>query len=95
MSVGINGIAGRIGKFTAYELVRQGNVIRAVNDLASTEGIVASLAHRDSVHGSLDWKIEKTGENSIGINGHEARVYHEKDPINLPYIPYLFRLCLL
>ena len=63
--IGINGIAGRIGKFTAYELVRLGEDIGAVNDLASTDDIIDSLAHRDGVHGELDWKVEKINEKNI------------------------------
>jgi len=80
MKIGINGIAGRIGKFTAYELIKQGNEIGAVNDLASTNNIVESLSHKDVMHGSLDWKVEKIDDESISINGKRIKVCHEKDP---------------
>ncbi len=82
-SVGINGIAGRIGKFTAYELSKLGVEISAVNDLASTDAIVESLSHRDGVHGNLEWKVEKIDEKRISINGFPAEVFHEKDPANI------------
>jgi glyceraldehyde 3-phosphate dehydrogenase len=80
LKIGINGIAGRIGKFAAYELIDLGEIIGAVNDLASTDDIVKSLAHRDGVHGTLDWKIEKIDENNIAINGNAVRINHERDP---------------
>lgn len=83
--VGINGIAGRIGKFAAYELVQLGEVIGAVNDLASTDNIIASLSHKDGVHGSLDWEVKKISDKMITINGDEVRVYHEKDPADISW----------
>lgn len=79
-NVGINGISGRIGKFAAYELVNLGEIIAAANDLATTDQIIESLAHRDSVHGKLDWTVEKTGDNEISINGNKVALFHEKDP---------------
>ena len=81
--IGINGIAGRVGKFTAYELFRGGAIIGAVNDLASTDEIVGALSHRDGVHGDLDWVVEKIDEVHIGIGNQVIEVYHEKDPATI------------
>ena len=78
--VGINGLAGRIGKFAAYELTRLGIPVLAGNDLASTAEIADSLSHRDSVHGNLDWKVEQVDENTIRINDTKVRISHKSDP---------------
>lgn len=83
--IGINGIAGRIGKFTAYELVQLGERINAVNDLASTDAIIDSLSRRDGIHGVLDWSVAKIDDQTISINGSPVRVYHEKDPANIAW----------
>ncbi|MEE9525784.1 MAG: glyceraldehyde 3-phosphate dehydrogenase NAD-binding domain-containing protein [Candidatus Woesearchaeota archaeon] len=84
-TIGINGIAGRIGKFTAYELVKLGEVIGAVNDLASTDAIVKALHHVDGVHGKLEWGVAKVNDENLMINGHKVRVYHEADPANIEW----------
>jgi glyceraldehyde 3-phosphate dehydrogenase len=83
--VGINGIAGRIGKFAAYELEKLGGTIVAVNDLATTDSILDSLSRRDGVHGVLDWKVKKIGDQAISINEKPVRVYHERDPANIQW----------
>ncbi len=83
--IAINGAAGRIGKFAAYELVQLGEVIGAVNDLATTDAIVGSLSHKDGVHGTLDWKIEKVSDDVIKIDGNDVKVYHERDPANISW----------
>jgi len=81
--VGINGIAGRIGKFAAYEALGLGLQVVAANDLATTDQIIESLSHKDSMHGKLDWKIEKVDDNTISINGQKVRICHERDPSNI------------
>ena len=77
---GINGVAGRVGRLTAFQLVQLGVPIGSVNDLAKTGAIVESLANKDGVHGTLDWKVERRDESTIAINGSPVRVFHEKDP---------------
>jgi len=81
--VGINGIAGRIGKFAAYEYIQLGGVIGAVNDIASTDDIIDSLSRKDGVHGKLDWAVEKIDEENIRINNNIVIVSHDQDPINI------------
>jgi len=84
--VGINGIAGRIGKFAAYELVQlEEGIIVAVNDLAKTDEIVASLGKKDSVHGNLGWNVTKVKDELIEINGNPVRVYHSADPAKIAW----------
>ena len=98
MTVGINGIAGRIGKFTAYEIAMLGVAVEkpqsrdargiptrisAVNDLASTDEIIASLQQKDAVHGALSWEISKIAEDDILINGNPVKVFHEENPAKI------------
>lgn len=84
--IGINGIAGRIGRLTAYDSVQLVQEIGAVNDLVSTEKIVESLRGRDKVYGTkLAWDVEMKDESTITINGKEVRVHHERDPANITW----------
>lgn len=91
--IGINGIAGRIGKFAAYELVQLGEQVTVVNDLASTDDIVESLSHRDSVHGSLDWVVKKVSDDKIAIDGKEVRVTHVADPAMIEWGETVKAIC--
>lgn len=82
--VGINGF-GRIGRNYYRAIKEQGADIEvvAVNDLTSA----ATLAHMlkyDSVMGRLDSDVEAV-EDAIVVDGHEIKVFAERDPSVLPW----------
>lgn len=85
VKVAINGF-GRIGRLALRSLVenkREGIEIVAINDLGPVE-TNAHLLEFDSVHGRFPANI-KTGEGTLSIDGHEIKVFAERDPKALPW----------
>jgi glyceraldehyde 3-phosphate dehydrogenase len=81
--VGINGF-GRIGRAVLRcALERKDIEIAAVNDLTDA-ATLAHLLKYDSVHGTLDAKVE-AGQGEIRVNGRGVRVTAERDPAKLPW----------
>lgn len=81
--IAINGF-GRIGRLTFRQLLQKSNIeIIAINDLTDTRTL-AHLLKFDSVHGQLQKSVEHS-ENSITVEGHEMKVFSEKDPSKLPW----------
>jgi glyceraldehyde 3-phosphate dehydrogenase len=83
MKVGINGF-GRIGRNVfrrAFQDPRFEFV--AINDLTDAKTL-AHLLKYDSVHGTLDAKVEAK-EDAIVVNGKEIKIIAERDPANLPW----------
>ncbi|MER3419455.1 MAG: type I glyceraldehyde-3-phosphate dehydrogenase [Meiothermus sp.] len=83
--VGINGF-GRIGRQVLKAISeRHGDKLEvvAVNDLADTE-TNAHLLKYDSNYGIWDADIQ-AGDGVIRINGHEVRVFAERDPGRIPW----------
>lgn len=81
--VAINGF-GRIGRVTAREMMRRGNIeLVAINDLTNTRTL-AHLFKYDSVHGPYQGQIAAE-ESSLMIDGSNVQVFAEKDPANLPW----------
>jgi glyceraldehyde 3-phosphate dehydrogenase len=83
--VGINGF-GRIGRQVLKAIYeRHGDKLEvvAVNDLADTE-TNAHLLKYDSNYGIWDADIQ-AGDGVIRINGHEVRVFAERDPGRIPW----------
>ena len=83
--IGINGF-GRIGRqvFKAiYELHGDDLEIVAANDLGDPH-TMAHLLKYDSTYGQFEGDIEVT-DAGILVNGHELKLFAERDPGNLPW----------
>ncbi|MEO6487471.1 MAG: type I glyceraldehyde-3-phosphate dehydrogenase [Thermoanaerobaculia bacterium] len=84
VKVGINGF-GRIGRNVVRAALNGKFDIEfvAVNDLTDS-ATLAYLLKYDSVHGTLDHKVEST-PNGIKIDGKEMRVFSSPDPSEIPW----------
>ena len=84
VKVGINGF-GRIGRNVVRAALNGKFDIEfvAVNDLTDS-ATLAYLLKYDSVHGTLDHKVEST-PNGIKIDGKEMRVFSSPDPGEIPW----------
>ncbi|MBD3193852.1 MAG: type I glyceraldehyde-3-phosphate dehydrogenase [Candidatus Lokiarchaeota archaeon] len=88
--IAINGL-GRIGRLTLLHYIKNNSKdieIVAANDLTSTEDLVYLLKY-DSVYGVYPNNIERTND-TIQIQkpdnkNFELKVFHEKNPLNLPW----------
>jgi len=86
--VGINGF-GRIGRQVLKAILEGYDdelEVVAVNDL-TTPATLAHLFKWDSTYGSWDGEVTAT-ENSIIIDGHEIRVFAEREPGKIPWREY-------
>src|ERR1700733_13373966 len=83
VKVAINGF-GRIGRL-AYRQINDidGIEVVAINDLTSP-AVLAHLLKYDSAQGRFDEKVTST-ENSIIVNGHEVKIYAQRDPAQIPW----------
>jgi glyceraldehyde 3-phosphate dehydrogenase len=83
--IGINGF-GRIGRLT-FKTINQyhsGDLeVVAINDLTDTR-TNAHLLKWDSTYGRYPGVIEAS-ENSFRVDGHEVRVFAEREPGNIPW----------
>ena len=83
IKVAINGF-GRIGRLVFRHIHdMEGIEIVAINDLTSP-ATLAHLLKYDSAQGRFDEKVTST-ENAIVVNGHEVKVYAQKDPAQIPW----------
>ena len=85
VKVAINGF-GRIGRLAFRQMFgAEGYEIVAINDL-TTPKMLAHLLKYDSTQGNYarDHKVEFT-ENSIIVDGHEIRIYAEKNAADCPW----------
>jgi len=83
VKVAINGF-GRIGRLVFREIYNmQGIDVVAINDLTSP-AVLAHLLKYDSAQGRFDQEVTST-ENSILVNGHEVKIYAQKDPSQIPW----------
>ena len=82
--VGINGF-GRIGRQTLKAIIERapGLEVVAINDLVAPE-MNALLFKYDSTYGAYAGTVEHKGDLLI-VDGHEIRVFAEKDPARLPW----------
>ena len=82
--VGINGF-GRIGRQTLKAIIERapGVEVVAINDLVAPE-MNALLFKYDSTYGAYAGTVEHKGDLLI-VDGHEVRVFAEKDPARLPW----------
>ena len=83
VKVAINGF-GRIGRLVFRQIYNmQGIDVVAINDLTSPE-VLAHLLKYDSAQGRFGQEVT-AGENSICVNGHEIKIYAQKDPAQIPW----------
>ncbi len=83
VKVAINGF-GRIGRLVFRQIYNmEGIEVVAINDLTSP-AVLAHLLKYDSAQGRFGQKVSST-ENSIVVNGHEVKIYAQKDPALIPW----------
>ena len=83
VKVAINGF-GRIGRLVFRQIYNmEGIEIVAINDLTSP-AVLAHLLKYDSAQGRFNETVTST-ENSIVVNGHEVKIYAQKDPSQIPW----------
>ena len=83
VKVAINGF-GRIGRLVFRQVYNmEGIEVVAINDLTSP-AVLAHLLKYDSAQGRFGQKVSAT-ENAIVVNGHEVKVYAQKDPAQIPW----------
>lgn len=83
VKVAINGF-GRIGRLVFRQIYNmQGIDVVAINDLTSPQ-VLAHLLKYDSAQGRFDVEVKAT-ENSIIVNGHEVKIYAQRDPAQIPW----------
>ncbi len=83
--IGINGF-GRIGRQVFKAILGEYDdelEIVGVNDLMDPHTL-AHLLKYDSTYGVYDFDVESS-DNSITVDGHEIKVFSERDPANLPW----------
>jgi glyceraldehyde 3-phosphate dehydrogenase len=83
VKVAINGF-GRIGRLVFRQIFNmEGIEVVAINDLTSPKTL-AHLLKYDSAQGRFNEEVTAT-ENSIVVNGHEVKIYAQKDPAQIPW----------
>ncbi len=83
VKVAINGF-GRIGRLVYRQISNmEGIDVVAINDLTSP-AVLAHLLKYDSAQGRFNAEVTAT-ENSILVNGHEVKIYAQKDPAQIPW----------
>jgi glyceraldehyde 3-phosphate dehydrogenase len=83
VKVAINGF-GRIGRLVFRQIYNmEGIEVVAINDLTSP-AVLAHLLKYDSAQGRFNETVTST-DNSIVVNGHEVKIYAQKDPSQIPW----------
>ncbi len=83
VKVAINGF-GRIGRLVFRQIHNmQGIDVVAINDLTNP-ATLAHLLKYDSAQGRFNQTVTST-ENAIHVNGHEIKIYAQKDPSQIPW----------
>ena len=83
VKVAINGF-GRIGRLVYRQIFNmEGIDVVAINDLTSPK-VLAHLLKYDSAQGRFGQEVSAT-ENSIIVNGHEVKIYAQKNPPEIPW----------
>ncbi|RYY97253.1 MAG: type I glyceraldehyde-3-phosphate dehydrogenase [Chitinophagaceae bacterium] len=83
VKVAINGF-GRIGRLVFRQIHNmEGIDVVAINDLTSP-AVLAHLLKYDSAQGRFNEDVKAT-ENAIVVNGHEVKIYAQKDPAQIPW----------
>lgn len=83
VKVAINGF-GRIGRLVYRQIFNmEGIDVVAINDLTSPK-VLAHLLKYDSAQGRFEKDVKAT-DNSIIVEGHEVKIYAQKDPTQIPW----------
>ncbi|HTQ65075.1 MAG TPA: type I glyceraldehyde-3-phosphate dehydrogenase [Puia sp.] len=83
VKVAINGF-GRIGRLVYRQIYKmEGIEVVAINDLTSPK-VLAHLLKYDSAQGRFNEEVKST-ENAIVVNGHEVKIYAQKNPAEIPW----------
>jgi glyceraldehyde 3-phosphate dehydrogenase len=83
VKVAINGF-GRIGRLVFRQIYNmEGIDVVAINDLTSP-AVLAHLLKYDSAQGRFNVPVTST-DNAIIVNGHEVKIYAQKDPAQIPW----------
>ena len=83
VKVAINGF-GRIGRLVYRQIFNmEGIDIVAINDLTSPK-VLAHLLKYDTAQGRFEQDVQST-DNSIIVNGHEVKIYSQRDPAQIPW----------
>ena len=83
VKVAINGF-GRIGRLVFRQICNmEGIDVVAINDLTSP-AVLAHLLKYDSAQGKFNVPVTST-DNAIIVNGHEVKIYAQKDPAQIPW----------
>jgi glyceraldehyde 3-phosphate dehydrogenase len=83
VKVAINGF-GRIGRLVFRQIYNmQGIDVVAINDLTSP-AVLAHLLKYDSAQGRFNQTVTHT-DNAIVVNGHQVKIYAQKDPAQIPW----------
>ena len=82
--VAINGF-GRVGRAALRSAHQRGLELEfvAINDLADSAQLEYLLRH-DSVYGRFDAEIRRSND-VLAVDGRELTIFHEPDPIRLPW----------
>lgn len=83
IKVAINGF-GRIGRLVYRQIYNMDGIdVVAINDLTSP-ATLAHLLKYDSAQGRFNHNVTST-DSSIVVEGHEVKVYAQKDPSQIPW----------
>ncbi|HNF70805.1 MAG TPA: type I glyceraldehyde-3-phosphate dehydrogenase [Chitinophagaceae bacterium] len=83
IKVAINGF-GRIGRLVYRQIYNmQGIEVVAINDLTSP-ATLAHLLKYDSAQGRFHHEV-KHSDDAIIVDGHEVKIYAQKDPAQIPW----------
>lgn len=83
VKVAINGF-GRIGRLVFRQIYNMDGIdVVAINDLTSP-AVLAHLLKYDSAQGRFGQNVTST-DNAIVVNGHEIKIYAQKDPAQIPW----------
>lgn len=83
VKVAINGF-GRIGRLVFRQIYdMKGIDVVAINDLTSP-AVLAHLLKYDTAQGRFGQNVTST-DSAIVVNGHEVKIYAQKDPAQIPW----------
>lgn len=83
VKVAINGF-GRIGRLAFRQIYNMDGIeVVAINDLTQPQ-VLAHLLKYDTAQGRFGQEVSHT-ENSIIVNGHEIKIYAQRNPADIPW----------
>ena len=83
VKVAINGF-GRIGRLAFRQIYNmEGIEVVAINDLTEPK-VLAHLLKYDTAQGRFGQEVNHS-ENAISVNGHEIKIYAQRDPAQIPW----------